>query len=151
MSNCSRTTNNKFMDCPALSYSNFTDYRPSCEANDMIRQSNGIQSSYEYSQFLQKNAMNIIKTNEMYASEKYLCKPCVNYGPPSKTMCTYNRINSSCVETDCNGLGVYNKATSHQNINAYNPGLQSYVSVDNFPGSGNVDRASVPSMCKNCN
>lgn len=134
---CNKTSNNKYFDCPALAYSNFTDWRPSCYVNDMIRQQNGIQSSYEYAQWLQHNANNVMRTNSAYTQDKMGCRPCKQMGPNAQSVCTYNRINRSCVPSDCDGLGVVNQATSNTSVDSYDPGLQEYVTVNNFPGSGN--------------
>jgi len=63
MSDCFRATNNKYFSHPALMSDGrgFTDYRSSCEMNNILRNEMKITKSYEYKEFLRKNADNLVK------------------------------------------------------------------------------------------
>ena len=64
-SECFKISNNKYFNCPALMADGrtFTDYRPSCVIDQGILKNNNIRSSYEYRQFLIKNASTFMREN----------------------------------------------------------------------------------------
>jgi hypothetical protein len=77
----------------------FTDYRPNCHLNNLIRANNGILNSYEYRQFMIRNAEKMMELNREYATLKNSCGPCKapwNVGTmlPEKNMVRCN--NRSC-------------------------------------------------------
>ena len=47
MSTCYKTSDNKFMDCPPRMADgrHFTDYRPNCHTNNLLRADNNIGNS----------------------------------------------------------------------------------------------------------
>ena len=46
MTNCNKTSNNKYFNCPAKMSDgrHFTDYRPSCYVNNLLRYNNKTRS-----------------------------------------------------------------------------------------------------------
>lgn len=78
MSSCDKTSNNKYLDCPPRMSDgrHFTDYRPSCHTNNLIRANNAVMNSYEYRLFLTRNANKLIELNRNYACQKNCCGPC---------------------------------------------------------------------------
>jgi len=75
MSSCNYTSDNYYKDCPARMSDgrNFTDYRSSCNINNLIRVNNSITNSFEYRMFLSRNSDNIREINELYAEKKNAC------------------------------------------------------------------------------
>lgn len=126
---CYKTSNNKFLDCPALMDDGraFTDYRPACYINDVIRVKNGIQSSYNYRQFLIHNATNLMDVIRLYNEKKNGCRPCDARPVLCQSLCSVDNHAVSCAPYDCNGLG---------NCYAYNPQpLQQYPQRSSVPRS----------------
>ena len=110
-SNCHKTSNNKYFDCPARMDDGraFTDYRASSTVDNMIRYSNNTMSSFEYRQFLINNASEIMNVTNNYIKEKVGCNSC-DYKPlPFQTECVINSSTSKCKVVDPNGIGIYNK------------------------------------------
>ncbi len=72
-------SNNKYLDCPPRMDDgrHFTDYRPVCHVNNMVRVNNNISNSYEYRMFLIQNANKLMDLNRSYACSKNCCGPCV--------------------------------------------------------------------------
>lgn len=105
---CYKTSNNKYPDCPAIMDDGraFTDYRPSCYINDVIRVTNGINSSYGYRQFLQHNATQLMDTIRMYNIKKNGCSPCSAVPVQCETLCSVDHQAVSCAPYDCaRGIG----------------------------------------------
>lgn len=75
---CYKTSNNKYFGCPARMSDgrNFTDYRPNCYVNNLIRQNNSTYNSFQYRMFVTHNAENLMNLNRTYACEKNCCGPC---------------------------------------------------------------------------
>ena len=69
---CHYVSNNKYFKSPPRmdDARHFTDYRPSCDVNNLISANNTILNSFEYRQFLTHNANNLIELNRNYACEK---------------------------------------------------------------------------------
>lgn len=120
---CWKTSNNKYPDCPALMDDGraFTDYRPSCYINDLIRIKNGIVNSYDYRQFLIHNATNLMDTVRLYNIKKNGCRPCDARPVLCNSLCSVDRHAVSCKPYDCAGIG---------NCNVYNPAPQ--MTVQNY-------------------
>ena len=55
---CHKTSNNKYFNCPPRMDDgrHFTDYRPSCHVNNLVRSNNAVLNSHEYRMFLTHNA-----------------------------------------------------------------------------------------------
>jgi hypothetical protein len=104
---CYKTSNNKYPDCPALMDDgrSFTDYRPSCYVNDLIRVKNGLKSSYQYRQFLIHNGVKLMDTIRLYNLKKNGCRPCDAVPVQCETLCSTDHQAVSCKPHDCRGIG----------------------------------------------
>jgi hypothetical protein len=104
---CSKTSNNKYLNCPARSYAGgaFTDWRPSCDAENNLRLANGLHSNYAYRQWLINNATNIMNVNRQYNEQKNGCQPCNAQDIPVASMCYVDRTSAVCKSTNCGGIG----------------------------------------------
>ena len=104
---CTKTSNNKYLNCPARSYAGgmFTDWRPNCDVNNELRLRNGLHSNYAYKQWLQHNADNLMKVNQEYNEMKNGCGPCNAKDIPVNSMCQVDRTSAVCKPFECNGLG----------------------------------------------
>jgi|688.fasta_scaffold389241_2 hypothetical protein len=109
---CYKTTNNKFFNCPPRMSDgrHFTDYRPSCDVNNLIISNNKTISNFDYRMFLIENADKLMDINRMYTVEKNSCGPCkepYNQGTmlPEKNLvqCDANTCKNSV--NVLNGLG----------------------------------------------
>lgn len=78
MSNCFRATNNKYFSCPALMSDgrSFTDYRPSCEINNEIRNEMNIMTSSEFRNFLINNAKELVTNDRLHMAKMNGCDNC---------------------------------------------------------------------------
>ncbi len=121
MSNCYRTSDNKYSDAPPRMADgrHFTDYRPSCELNNDINRDNNLNNSLEARLFLQRNADQLMDVNRNMACEKNCNGVCgedvendlVNEGFTSTMLPELNK--QVCNDTYCdvvsnnpNGLGL---------------------------------------------
>ena len=66
---CYRTSNNKYFQAPPRmdDSRHFTDYRPDCHVNNLIKNDNKVFNSYEYRLFLTRNAEKLMDANRQYA------------------------------------------------------------------------------------
>ena len=78
MSNCTKTSNNKYTGCPPRMDDgrHFTDYRPHCHMASTIQADNGIHNSFQSRLFLTQNATKLIELNRKEACSKNCCGPC---------------------------------------------------------------------------
>jgi len=69
MSQCYKTSNNKFINSPPLMSDgrHFTDYRPNCLLNNNLQIKSKVLNSYDYRLFLTRNAENIINMNRQHS------------------------------------------------------------------------------------
>ena len=113
MSNCNKTSNNKYFNCPARMSDgrHFTDYRPNCYVNNLLRYNNKTMSNYDYRQFLINNGSELMKINKDYTEEKVGCTPCNASEINNQTRCRYNKQNGICEINDVGGVGLMNEAT----------------------------------------
>jgi hypothetical protein len=109
---CYRTSNNKFFQAPPrmADARHFTDYRPNCHVNNLIKNDNEVFNSYEYRLFLTRNADQLIDANRQYAFLKNgvsECKSPYNQGTmlPEETKVVCNKQNCRVVMNNENGLG----------------------------------------------
>ena len=134
MSICNKTSNNKYFNCPARMSDGrqFTDYRPNCYVNNLLRYNNKTMSSYEYRQFLINNGSELMNINNQYISQQVGCEPCNAPVIKNQSECVYNRQSGSCRINDVNGIGLKNSAVpeSQLHIAPYNPGLQEYEEIN---------------------
>lgn len=77
---CFNTSNNQDKNSPPRMSDgrNFTDYRDNNYISFHIQKNNNIKNSYDYKQFLQRNADKIMKLNYEYACQKNCIKECPN-------------------------------------------------------------------------
>ena len=85
MSNCYRTSNNKFLNAPPRMADgrHFTDYRPNCFINNRIKVDNKLVNSYDYRMFLTRNADKLIELNQkntFIMNGNFECKEPYNQG-----------------------------------------------------------------------
>ena len=127
---CYRTSNNKYFQAPPRmdDSRHFTDYRPDCHVNNLIKNDNKVFNSYKYRLFLTRNAEKLMDANRQYAFLKNgvsECKMPYNQGTmlPEETKVVCNSQNCRTVINDKNGLGqgrIYseepnNLLDTHQN------------------------------------
>lgn len=75
---CTRVSNNKSFNCPPRMSDgrHFTDYRPRCYGQYMVKIDNNIPSSFDYRMYLTRNASDIMKKNAFDAYSTNKCGPC---------------------------------------------------------------------------
>ncbi len=119
-SSCKTVSNNKYTDCPPRMDDgrHFTDYRPICHVNNMVRANNSISNSYEYRMFLTKNAEKLMDMNRAYSCQKNCssnCKQPYNQGTmlPEQSMqiCDNRSCNTDFINHQ--GLGLGRKYNTH--------------------------------------
>jgi len=110
--NCYRTSNNKFFNAPPrmADARHFTDYRPICHVNNIIKSDHNVMNSYEYRLFLTRNAEKIMDQNRNTAYQKNGVSQCKNpyirgtmLEEKDKVVC--NKHNCKVVPNNPNGLG----------------------------------------------
>jgi hypothetical protein len=112
MSDCFKTSNNKHFGCPPRMADgrHFTDYRPNCHINNIIRTGNDVMNSFQYRAFLTRNADQLMDLNRNYACKKNCCGPCQEPYHSVNTLPEVNKVkcnahNCEIVGFDPNGLG----------------------------------------------
>jgi hypothetical protein len=126
MSSCYKTSDNKFFGCPPRMSDgrHFTDYRPNCYVNNLIRAENGLQNSYQYRLFLSQNAKQLMDINRQHACVKNCCTPCQQPFEPGTMLPEVNKWvcdKHSCrlIGNDPNGVGtgrVYSNEARCENL-----------------------------------
>jgi hypothetical protein len=170
MSACYKTSDNKHFDCPPRMADgrHFTDYRPSCHVNDLLKADNAISNSFQYRKFLQENADTLMNKNREIACAKNCCAPCVGKGLgvegfnngtmlPEKYVQECNANFCKVVINDVNGIGTGRKYYS-QGINQCDnlPSAWPVIKqpnmcatpLDNFAYLGDLERAMMPQMLR---
>lgn len=111
-SQCYKTSNNKHFSCPPRmdDARHFTDYRPNCYVNNIIRANNKLMNSFEYRKFLTDNANKLMEMNRTYACQKNCCGPCKQpYDDgtmmPEQTITNCNKHTCDVGVNNINGLG----------------------------------------------
>ena len=110
---CTRVSDNKFFNCPPLMSDgrHFTDFRPRCFGQYMIKEEKKIPSSFDYRMYLTRNASEIMAKNALDAYQQNVCGPCMepfNVGTmlPEYEMQTCNTRTCSVKNNDPAGLGL---------------------------------------------
>ena len=112
MSSCYKTSNNKYVNCPALLSDGriFTDYRPNCHVNNLVRANNNLTNSFQARMFLTNNATKLMDLNRTYAVQKAGCTSCKQpwqqgtmLGEQSVTSCSKQSCSTNMVNKG--GLG----------------------------------------------
>ena len=102
MSSCHKTSNNKYFKCPPRMDDgrHFTDYRPNCHVNNLIRSNNNITSSFDNRHFLINNANKLMDLNRTYACQKNCCGPCKE--PYNQGTMLSEQTSKKCNTRSCN-------------------------------------------------
>ena len=111
MSSCRTTSDNFYSCCPAKMSDGrmFTDYRPSCTVNNNLRSQNNSENSYEYRQFLIRNADKLMNVNQSYLNNKNSCDSKPGQLPDFHTVCRYDKRCGGCYLNNSCGVGVKNE------------------------------------------
>ena len=114
MNLCGKVSNNKHFDCPARMDDgrHFTDYRPACHLNNMIRVNNDVVNSYDYRMFLTNNATKLMDLNRQYSCEKNCSKNCVSDNFSNKCVSEENFGNSAAMKEMLELLEKQNQLSS---------------------------------------
>jgi len=110
--NCYRTSNNKHFTAPPRmdDARHFTDYRPNCHVNNLVRNNNDVFNSFDYRLFLTRNAEQLMDINRKHAYLKNGvsdCKQPYNQGTmlPEKYKVVCDTQNCRRVLNNEDGLG----------------------------------------------
>jgi hypothetical protein len=162
MSTCFMTGDNKYFQCPPRMADgrHFTDYRPNCHVNDMIKIDNEISNSFQYRMFLQQNGDGLMDRNRQLACEKNCCGPCdkgtegfADTMLPEKYMFVTDGRIGKMVVNNPNGIGTGRKYYTFQqdaeckDLPSAWPGdkkNQCVSPLDNFAYLGDLDRKDMP-------
>ena len=111
---CQKVSNNKYLNCPAKMDDGrqFTDYRPSCFLNNLLRMKYNTPDSYSYRQFLIHNANQVRQEMNSYFDEMMDCTECHAKSVPFHTKCVVHSNFSKCTLQDPNGIGVEYQAAN---------------------------------------
>tara|TARA_B100001057_G_scaffold484891_1_gene563700 strand:- start:995 stop:1558 length:564 start_codon:yes stop_codon:yes gene_type:complete len=166
MSTCFKTSDNKHFGCPPRMADgrHFTDYRPNCHVNDLVKADNNISNSFQFRQFLQQNGDALMDRNRQLACEKNCCGPCDNSFDgfadtmlPEKYMFVTDGRIGKMVMHHPNGVGTGRKYFTFQQDsdckdlpNAWPNKKNNCISpLDNFAYLGNMTNEPV-SQEENC-
>ena len=110
MSSCRTTSDNFYSCCPAKMSDGrmFTDYRPSRTINNNLRMQNKSENSYEYRQYLIRNADKLMQVNQNYLSNKNSCDVKPGKIPDFQTVCRYDKKCGGCYLNSSCGVGIKN-------------------------------------------
>ncbi len=108
---CYKTSDNKHFGCPPRMADgrHFTDYRPHCYVDNLIIAENGINNSFNYRNFLQQNAGQLMEINRKYVCNKNCCLPCTQGNGtmlPESNKFVCNKNSCRLVNNDPNGIGT---------------------------------------------
>lgn len=172
MSMCTKTSDNKHFDCPPRMSDgrHFTDYRPSCHINDLLRNDNNISNSFQYRQFMTHNAVTIMDKHRQIACSKNCCSPCASSPSgvegfdngtmlPEKYMVECNGTTCKTVMNNPNGIGTgrkyFNQAVTDSCNNLPNAWPVSNnkqnmctTPLDNFAYLGDLEKEMMPNMLR---
>jgi hypothetical protein len=169
MSMCSKTSDNKHFDCPPRMDDgrHFTDYRPSCHVNDLLKNDNAISNSFQYRQFMTHNAETIMDKHRQIACAKNCCTPCAssplgvegfNNGTmlPEKYMTECSGSTCKTVLNDPNGVGHGRKYFTNNVLSDCNDMPKAWpvsqgtnkcaAPLDNFAYLGDLEKEMMPKM-----
>ena len=80
----------------------FTDYRPNCHLNNLVRTNNNANNSFQYRMFLTHNANNLMDMNRTHACQKNCCGPCQ---PPYQSGTTMRETRAMVSSSNVAGSG----------------------------------------------
>lgn len=169
MSMCTKTSDNKFFDCPPRMSDgrHFTDYRPSCHVNDLLKNDNNISNSFQYRQFMTYNAETIMDKHRQIACSKNCCSPCAssplgvegfNNGTmlPEKYITSCNGNTCKTTLNDPNGVGTgrqyysenQNNCSDMPNVWPVGQNNMCGTPLDNFAYLGDLEKELMPKMLR---
>lgn len=95
---CYQASNNIHFDFPPLMSDgrNFANWNPACVINDRLMDDNGIQTNYQYRQYLITHADALIRDNQIAACDR--CCTC-QYGPNQAKNQSGKYIYTSCADS----------------------------------------------------
>lgn len=107
MASCYKTSDNRYFNCAPIMQDGrqFTDYRPNCHINNSIVVDNGIQNTYQYRLFLQRNANKLMGLNKNYNKRMADCNVCENTMLDEQTKMSCNSNGCKKTINNINGLG----------------------------------------------
>ena len=102
---CYKTSNNQHFGAPPRMADgrHFTDYRPNCHINNIIRAGNNVMNSFQYRTFLTRNADELMNINRSYASMKNASGPCKEPYHSVNTLPEVNKV--KCDKNNCEIIG----------------------------------------------
>lgn len=105
LGSCYKVSDNKHFTCPPKMSDgrHFTDYRPNCHLENIVRNSNDICNSHQYRMFLTHNAESLMNMNRKMACDTNCCGPCNNQQTIAKSDIsgeTWGVSSDSCPSSD---------------------------------------------------
>lgn len=164
---CFKTSDNKFFGCPPRMADgrHFTDYRPNCHVNDLVKADNSISNSFQYRQFLQQNGDSLMDRHRQLACEKNCCGPCSEGTEgfqdtmlPEKYMFVTDGRIGKMVVNNPNGVGTGRKywtfqqdANCEQLPTAWPKGKENNClsPLDSFAYLGDLQKNDIPTPDRN--
>lgn len=138
MSNCYRSSNNKFFNSPSRMADGrlFTDYRPNNEMNRFIEDSNKIKNTHDYRIFLSRNGEALIEKNREYIFLKNGQNKCmkpyeVGTMLPEKTRVLCDQHTCKIVNIDENGVGQGREYVTEKSNELLTPLTEPEMNLEN--------------------
>lgn len=156
---CYKASDNKYFDCPPrmADARHFTDYRPNCVINNLIRAQHNTKNSFEYRNFLKSHANDLMKNNYEFSYSMNGCSSCKkpyhkNTMLPEKEILDCDKNGCTVHKHDSKGLGQgrnYGKKMSEDHVRPDNASANccgdSNSLFDYYGNNHNKYRNSVPS------
>ena len=137
MSDCYRSSNNKFFNSPSRMADGrlFTDYRPNAEMNRFIEGTNKIKNTHDYRLFLSRNGESLIEKNKEYIFLKNGQNNCMkpyHIGTmlPEKTRLVCDQHTCSIVDIDENGHGQGREYVTEEYNKLLSPLMEPQMKLD---------------------
>ena len=75
---CYKTSNNRYPNFPPRMDDgrHFTDYRPKCFVDNVIKKNNKLLTSHQYKEFIMNNATRMMELNRIHACQKNCSSKC---------------------------------------------------------------------------
>jgi hypothetical protein len=104
----------------------FTDYRPNCHLENLVRENNNTLNSFQYRMFLTHNAEHLMDLNRKFACELNCCGPCNNQATTSQSCIsgeTWGLASDSCPQfgNNMSNTNPPNCCSNRQNSANYYP------------------------------
>lgn len=138
MSNCYRSSNNKFFNSPArMSDARlFTDYRPNYEMNRYIESGNKIKNTHDYRLFLSRNGERLMDKNREYIFQKNGQVKCmepyaIGTMLQEQTRVVCDQHTCKIVEVNKNGIGQGREYVTEKSNELLTPLTKPEMELDN--------------------